>query len=148
MKTHLSAFWTEAVAIGLSGAALGLSACSCSPTEKKAVADLASTPAAADHGTMKKEDPNPSTATDGELRAVVGKLMHLELEGGFWGIIASDGAKYRLPAAPSGEWKGGEAIAATLRLLPDGPSIFQWGRPAEIVKIERRGLGEAAPTIY
>ena len=64
--------------------------------------------------------------------------MRLELEGGFWGLVTTAGEKLRLTKPPAGEWSGGEAVNARIRRLEDGPSIFQWGRPVELLSIERR----------
>ena len=73
-----------------------------------------------------------------EAESVSGKLLHLELEGGFWGLVTTTGEKLRLSKPPEGEWSGGEAVNARIRRLEDGPSIFQWGRPVELLSIERR----------
>lgn len=80
------------------------------------------------------EKPNESPAAQGEVREVVGQLQHLTMEGGFWGIVSGN-EKFRLTGKPAGHWQGGETVKATLRLLPDGPSIFMWGRPAELIRI-------------
>jgi len=89
-------------------------------------------------GSTATESLDTKAAPPREVENVSGKLMHLELEGGFWGLVTTTGEKLRLIKPPEGQWSGGEAVNARIRRLEDGPSIFQWGRPVELLSIERR----------
>jgi len=92
-----------------------------------------------------KPSPEPAPApVPGAEEVTEGKLLHLQLEGGFWGVITPAGEKLRLHQAPPSVWKGGEAVRMRFRRLEDGPSIFQWGRPVEWLSIEAAGKRQGA----
>ncbi|MBL9204823.1 MAG: hypothetical protein JNN01_07045 [Opitutaceae bacterium] len=71
-----------------------------------------------------------------EVEVVEGKLLQLQLEGGFWGLITASGEKLRFVVPPPGEWKGSETVRVRLRRLEVGPSLQQWGQPVECLSIE------------
>jgi hypothetical protein len=84
------------------------------------------------------EKPQPGTAVpEGTVVQVDGKLLRLELEGGFWGIVTPAGEKLRLVAPPPSDWVSGTSVRARIRRLPDGPSLQQWGVPVELLDLAR-----------
>jgi hypothetical protein len=81
--------------------------------------------------------PEPGAVVD-----VEGKLLHLELEGGFWGIVTGKNEKLRLVSPPPEGWTSGTSVKARVRRLPAGPSLQQWGVPVELLALAR---GAPAP---
>lgn len=66
----------------------------------------------------------------------VGTVVFVELEGGFYGIVADDGARYDPLNLPSGFQKDGLRVRFRARILEDAATIHMWGRPIEILHIE------------
>lgn len=65
-----------------------------------------------------------------------GTIVFVDLEGGFYGIVADDGEHY-LPADLPAEYRqDGLRIAFVVDLLNETATIQQWGTPVEIVEIE------------
>ncbi len=64
-----------------------------------------------------------------------GTIVHIKLEGGFFGIIADDGNKY-LPVNLSKEFqKDGLKVKFEGKFRPDLSGIHMWGKYIEITKI-------------
>jgi hypothetical protein len=68
---------------------------------------------------------------------IKGTITHVPLSGGFWGIEADNGRKYR-PVKPLDEefQQQGLHIAATVEASP-GFSIFMWGTDVEVKSIRK-----------
>ncbi len=64
-----------------------------------------------------------------------GTVMYIELEGGFFGIIADDGNKYNPIDLPKDFQKNGLKVRFEGKLNPELFSIHQWGELIEITKI-------------
>jgi len=67
----------------------------------------------------------------------LGTITYLDLEGGFFGLIADEGAKYDLLNLDEVFQQDGLRVRFRVRLRPDVATIRMWGRPAEVVAIAR-----------
>ncbi len=66
---------------------------------------------------------------------ISGKVVFIDLSGGFWGIESSDGRQYRpVNGLPAIYQKPGLAVKAQVKAA-DGMSIFMWGEQVNILKI-------------
>lgn len=65
-----------------------------------------------------------------------GTVEFNDLEGGFFGIIADDGSKYKPVNLPKRFQKDGLRIKFTGKLSSDLMSIHMWGKSIEIIKID------------
>ena len=82
--------------------------------------------------------PSKQPESHQELREVLATVRYLPLEGGFFGLVASDGHQYD-PTNLSQEFQqDGLAVRATLRPLRGVASFRMWGTIVEIVAIEKR----------
>lgn len=90
--------------------------------------------AAEQGGGMSDKDP---ASRDAGLMNFVGAMRWIELEGGFWGIVAPNGSKY-LPTQtlPESVQKEGLPVRGTLRLRKGVMTLQMWGSPVEVVTIE------------
>ena len=64
---------------------------------------------------------------------LTGKVVYNKLEGGFWGIIAPSGKKYRPVQMPDQLKHEGRQITVQIRRRPDLVDVFMWGETVEIV---------------
>ncbi len=63
--------------------------------------------------------------------------MYIDLEGGFYGIVSDDGKKY-LPINLDKSYKiAGTRVKFTFKERKDIFTIYMWGEPIEILKIEK-----------
>ena len=69
---------------------------------------------------------------------IKGRVVHENLEGGFWGIRSDDGRKF-LPVdgIPSRFRKAGCAIEADVEPT-DAVSMMMWGHPVKLRSIKKR----------
>ncbi len=66
-----------------------------------------------------------------------GTIKHINLEGGFYGLIADDGRKY-LPRDLGREFKlDGLRVRFQVKILTGTAAIFMWGTPVEVLSIEK-----------
>ncbi len=65
-----------------------------------------------------------------------GKVIWVELEGGFWGIMTHQGQKLDPRGLPESMRKEGLRVKGTIRLLKNMMSIRMWGTLVEITAIE------------
>jgi len=68
---------------------------------------------------------------------VTGKIVHVDLEGGFWGLVAEDGTHYDPVDLPKAYHRDGLRVRATLRTKPGMVHFHMWGTLVDVVKIER-----------
>ncbi|MEJ2685695.1 MAG: hypothetical protein P8124_00560 [Gammaproteobacteria bacterium] len=68
---------------------------------------------------------------------VTGKIVHLSIEGGFWGIVASDGTHYDPVNLPADFQQEGLEVRATLRTKPGMVSFHMWGTLVDVVDIRK-----------
>lgn len=72
----------------------------------------------------------------GEIVTGNGTVTYVDLEGGFYGIVADDGSQY-LPANLSEEFAvDGKRVSFTAAVQQDVVTIQMWGTPVEILSIE------------
>ena len=67
-----------------------------------------------------------------------GKIVHLDLEGGFWGIVCDGGEKYRPMDLPADFQTDGLRVKGRLKSRPDVMGIHMWGAVVEVVDIGRK----------
>jgi hypothetical protein len=67
--------------------------------------------------------------------AITGTVTYLDLEGGFYGIVADDGTRYLPLDLPAEYAQDGIAVTAEVKVREDVATIQQWGTPVEIVGI-------------
>jgi len=65
-----------------------------------------------------------------------GEIVRVALEGGFWGIVASDGRRFDPGQLPAGFQKAGLRVRVVARLASGRISFRQWGQAIEIVTLE------------
>ncbi len=68
-----------------------------------------------------------------------GTITYVDLEGGFYGIVADDGEQY-LPLGLSEAWLvDGSDVAFVARVRADVAAIGQWGTPVDVIAIDKAG---------
>jgi len=76
--------------------------------------------------------------TASEKMEIVGEVVRVELEGGFWGIVDRDGRRYDPSGLPSAFQQAGLKVRVHARADAERLSFRMWGRPIVIEHIERR----------
>ncbi|HOB17399.1 MAG TPA: DUF333 domain-containing protein [Candidatus Methanoculleus thermohydrogenotrophicum] len=66
----------------------------------------------------------------------IGTVTYVDLEGGFYGIVADDGERYLPTDLPAEYRKDGLRVRFTADVARDNATIQQWGTPIDIVSIE------------
>lgn len=77
----------------------------------------------------------------GSVRLVAGNgtVTYVDLEGGFYGIIADDGGRY-LPLGLGETWLvDGMNVTFVAQVREDVATIGQWGTPVEVIAIDKAG---------
>lgn len=84
------------------------------------------------------QTPVDAEQTDGLSQVTAtGTIRHIELEGGFWGIVGEDGTNYD-PTNLSDNFKeDGLKVNFTARRLKDVGSMHMWGQIVEIDTMSR-----------
>lgn len=67
---------------------------------------------------------------------IIGTMQYQPLSGGFWGLIGLDGQQWRLKETPLAIQVNGLKVKVKAILLPNGPSIFMWGKPIQVLSFE------------
>lgn len=67
---------------------------------------------------------------------ISGKATFQNIEMGFWGIITSDGQKYRPINMPEQLKINGAKVNCIVRAVDYDMDIFMWGNPVEIISFE------------
>lgn len=67
-----------------------------------------------------------------------GKIVHVPVEGGFFGIVADDGRKFDPRNLPEAFRRDGTQVRVTARPLEGVVGFHMWGQIVEIEKIEKR----------
>ena len=74
----------------------------------------------------------------GEEVKAEGRIQYIDLEGGFYGIVAADGRSY-LPLNLNKEFQvDGMKVSFTARTVPDTLGIYMWGIPVTVISISAR----------
>jgi hypothetical protein len=68
---------------------------------------------------------------------IVGTVRHVELEGGFFGIIDEQGNRFDPVNLPQRFEKDGLRVKFRMTKLPDRVSFHMWGTLVKITKIEQ-----------
>jgi hypothetical protein len=68
-----------------------------------------------------------------------GTITYIDLEGGFYGIITDDGAKYLPLNLPDGYESDGTEVEFTAVIAQDYATIAMWGVPVNLLSITRTG---------
>ena len=68
-----------------------------------------------------------------------GTVQYIDLEGGFYGIVADDGTQYLPLNLPEEFSEDGLAIEFTGFVREDVATIQQWGTPLELTEISSNG---------
>ncbi len=63
-------------------------------------------------------------------------VRYIDIEGGFWGLISSEGEKYEPQALDSKYHKDGLKVRAKVRIIKDAVGFRMWGEQIEIIDIE------------
>jgi hypothetical protein len=67
---------------------------------------------------------------------IEGKVAHLPINGGFWGIIDDQGQEWRPVPMPEEIKIDGLKVKVEAREVEEAFSIFMWGTPVKIVSFE------------
>lgn len=70
------------------------------------------------------------------LMEIVGTVRWVELEGGFFGIVADDNTRYEPLNLPEAYQQDGLRVRLSARIRNDYASIFMWGTIIEILDIQ------------
>ena len=79
------------------------------------------------------------SSTEPEEVTVQATVEFLQVEGGCWSLLASDGTRYEPIDLPESFRQDGLEVEATLELINDVGSVCQVGRIVEIEDIRIRG---------
>ena len=77
-----------------------------------------------------------STVKDDKIK-FRGTVRHVDIEGGFWGIITDGESKYFPVNLGEAYRRDGLRVRGELKLLGDRPGIRMWGEEVEIINIEK-----------
>ena len=67
----------------------------------------------------------------------VGTITYLDLEGGFYGLVADDGARYDPLNLEEAYREDRLRVRFRVRIKSDVMTIRMWGTPVEVVEMER-----------
>lgn len=76
-----------------------------------------------------------ASARDVQLE-IVGTIKYIELEGGFFGIVGDDGARYDPVNLAAAYAIDGLRVKVQIRPRPDSIGFHMWGEIVEIIHIE------------
>lgn len=62
-------------------------------------------------------------------------VRYIDIEGGFWGLISSDGKKYEPRILDNKYLKDGLKVRVKARILKDTAGFRMWGKQVEIINI-------------
>ena len=96
------------------------------------------------HSSAEKKIPMPtvtvstSDAKRSNSVSFVGTVKYIQLEGGFYGIVAKDGTKYNPVNLDKKYQKDGLKVKCQATIKTDTVSIQMWGKIIEVKKIEKQ----------
>ena len=93
--------------------------------------DAAKTEGVHESGTTPTPTPGDPTLITG-----TGTIRHLDLEGGFWGIVADDSTRYDPGALDARFQQDGMRVRFDLRKAEGQMSIRQWGTMVTVVRLD------------
>ena len=102
----------------------------CASNERPAIAPEEGSPASSDTTATPVTD-------DGTIKGT-GTIRYVDLEGGFYGLVAEDGAKYDPTPLPDSLQVDGLSVRFRVK-EKDVMTTRMWGTPVEVVEVERIG---------
>lgn len=84
-----------------------------------------------------KGEPGAHREPATERRQVTGTVKHIDLEGGFYGIVTDDARKLDPVNLPDVFKQDGVRVKVRVDTLEGQASVHMWGTPVRIVEIER-----------
>ncbi|HKL88712.1 MAG TPA: hypothetical protein VJ884_06870 [Salinibacter sp.] len=78
----------------------------------------------------------PDTTVADDVIQGTGTIRYVDLEGGFYGIVAEDGTKYDPTPLPDSLQEDGLSVRFQLK-EKDVLTTRMWGTPVEVIRIER-----------
>lgn len=83
------------------------------------------------------EAASSTAAQEGNVLHITGRVVHVPIEGGFFGIEGEDGTHYDPVNLSEDFRKDGLRVRVTARPREEVVSIRMWGRIIEIIAIEK-----------
>ncbi len=80
---------------------------------------------------------SPAGAGTTKSQVVTGTVRYIELEGGFYGIVADDGRKLDPVNLPEEFQKDGLRLEVRVVPLRDRVSVRMWGTPVRVLRLKR-----------
>jgi len=87
----------------------------------------------------------PDFPHEREVIDIKGKVVFVQLEGGFWGIVSEDGQRYDPHSLAPMFQKKGILVRVKARISDRVVQIHMWGRPIEILKIQEINGDQGRP---
>ncbi len=78
----------------------------------------------------------PGSGSEPKVVEGTGTVVFVDLEGGFYGIVADDGARYNPLNLPAEFQQDGLRVRFRVRIREDAATIQMWGTPVDILQIE------------
>lgn len=85
---------------------------------------------------MVEAEGSPAKVAEANVIAFSGKVIWLDLEGGFWGIETAQGKQLLPMSLPEQFKKDGLQVRGQFLVLKDVMTIQMWGTPVELSHIE------------
>jgi hypothetical protein len=79
------------------------------------------------------------------MLAFEGRVVWLDFEGGFWGILAADGRRYDPQGLPAGFRRAGLRVRVVARIVPGMAGSHMWGTVVQLVDIVALTDPDGAP---
>jgi len=89
------------------------------------------------HGASKQPEETRSSVMPARSYVVTGTVHHVDLEGGFYGIVTDDGQHLDPVNLPKEFQKDGLRLEARVVPLRDRVSAHMWGTPVRIIEFKR-----------
>lgn len=67
---------------------------------------------------------------------LIGEAKYVEVEGGFYGIVADSGASFYAVNMPQQYKWDGAKVSCTVELIKDAATMAMWGVPVRILSFE------------
>lgn len=81
-------------------------------------------------GAASSENPPPGNE---DVVEFLGKVVHVPIEGGFWGLVGDQGAKYDAGSLPRSYRKEGLEVRVRAKVLRDVVTFRMWGLRVELL---------------
>lgn len=94
-----------------------------------------------DRASSQEPPPGPQ-----EIVEFAGKVVYVPIEGGFWGLVDDQGAKYDPGTLPRSYRKEGLEVRVRAKVLQDVVTFRMWGRRVELLQIEPVTEHRSAPS--